>query len=195
MKKLIMAAMLGLATTGYAQKEGSLISLGVKAGFNSTKFKLSDIGTYDKEEWKTETKNGFIYGAYARIKLSHPFYIQPELYFSEKKFEAEGKKISAKTFDIPILANMRLITVGPVRVHAIAGPVMSIVRKEHIPAKYEDYIDYKSKTWTFQAGAGVEVMGIGLDARYEWGFNEATRGIGGKTDVLTITAGFRLFGH
>lgn len=196
MKRTILIGLLALTTSGvFAQKEGSLITLGLKAGFNSTKFKMSDLGKYTTEDWKTETKNGFIYGAYGRVKLSHPFYIQPEIYFTSKKFELEGNSITLKTFDVPILLNFRMITLGPVRVHALAGPVASIVRKDKIPAQYNDYLDFKSTNWTFQAGAGAEVMGISLDARYEWGLSDVSKGIDGRTNVLTITAGLRLFGR
>lgn len=196
MKKLIIGAlMLAASTASFAQKEGSFLSFGIKAGFNSTKFEMSKLGTYPKDEWKTEAKNGFIYGAFARVKLSHPLYLQPEIYFSEKKFGIGNSSISAKTFEVPILANLRLITLGPVRVHALAGPVVSIVRKDKVGEHLSDYVDFNKNTWTFQAGGGIEVLGVGIDARYEWGLNNATKGIGGKTDVLTITAGIRLFGH
>ncbi len=196
MKRVILFGLLALCTTGIiAQKEGSFLALGLKAGFNSTKFKLSDLGNYTTEEWKTETKNGFIYGAFARVKLSHPFYLQPEIYYSSKKFELEGNRVTLKTFDVPILLNFRVLSLGPVKVHALAGPVASIVRKDKIPAKYNDYLDFKSTNWTFQAGAGAEVLGISLDARYEWGLSDVSKGIDGRTNVLTITAGLRLFGR
>ncbi len=196
MKRVILFGLLALCTTGIiAQKEGSFLALGLKAGFNSTKFKLSDLGNYSPEEWKTETKNGFIYGAFARVKLSHPFYLQPEIYYSSKKFELEGNRVTLKTFDVPILLNFRVLSLGPVKVHALAGPVASIVRKDKIPVKYNDYLDFKSTNWTFQAGAGAEVLGISLDARYEWGLSDVSKGIDGRTNVLTITAGLRLFGR
>ncbi len=195
MKKFFIAALLALSSTAFSQKEGSFISLGIKTGFNSTKFRLSDLGSYTTDEWKTESKTGFIYGGYARIRFSHPFYLQPEVYFSEKRFVMANSSLTAKTFDIPILLNMRVLTLGPVRIHGLAGPVMSVVRKDRIPDDMKDYVDFKNRTWTFQAGAGIDILRFDIDARYEWGFNEATKGIGGKTDVLTITAGYRLFGH
>ena len=56
MKRVILFGLLALCTTGIiAQKEGSFLALGLKAGFNSTKFKLSDLGNYTTEQWKTET--------------------------------------------------------------------------------------------------------------------------------------------
>ena len=197
MKRLIILSLLAIGTCGaYAQKEGSFLALGLKAGFNSTKFKLSDICNYSTDDWKTETKNGFIYGAFARVKLSHPLYLQPEIYFSSKKFELEGKKVTIKTFDVPILVNLRVLSLGPVKVHALAGPVASIVRKDKIPAQYQEYMDVKKTNWTFQAGAGVEVLStISLDARYEWGLSNISKGIDGRTNVLTITAGYCLFGR
>ena len=196
MKRLIIIALLAMSALGaFAQKEGSFLSLGVKAGFSSTKFKLSDLGSYQTDEWKTETKSGFIYNTFARVKLSHPFYIQPEIYFNSKKFELEGQRVTLKTFDVPILLNLRVLSLGPVKIHALAGPVASIVRKDKIPDRYADYFDVKSTSWTFQAGAGAEVLGISLDVRQEWGLSDVSKGIDGKTNVLTITAGYTLFGR
>ncbi|MBP8789979.1 MAG: PorT family protein [Breznakibacter sp.] len=196
MKRLLFIALICVATTtAFGQKEGSRIALGIKAGFNSTKFKISDLGNYTADDWKTETKNGFIYGAFARVKLAHPFYVQPEIYFSSKKFELGGESVSLKTFDVPILLNFRVLTLGPVKVHALAGPVASIVREDKMPSQYEQQLDFKKTNWTLQAGAGVEVLGINLDARYEWGLSDVSKGIDGRTNVLTITAGLRLFGR
>lgn len=198
MKKLILVlGLLGFTWAAQAQKEGSRLAIGLKTGFNTTRFNLSNIADQDKEDWKTETKSGFIYGGFVRIKLAHPLYLQPELYYGKKKFEIDRNKVELKTLDVPILLNLRLLSLGPVRIYGVGGPVASIVRQNKLPQVLEDEgVDFKKTNWTFQAGGGVEVWRISVDARYEWGLSKVSEGLfDGKTNVFTMTAGFRLFGR
>ena len=51
---------------------------------------------------------------------------------------------------------------------------------------------------SFQAGAGVSVWKLTADVRYEWGLKDLNDlksfDVGQKTNVLTFTIGYRLFG-
>jgi hypothetical protein len=78
---------------------------------------------------------------------------------------SEVLKVNFSRIDIPLLVGVKL---GPARINA--GPVGSYVIKEttDLSAIEPDFTLFtKSMTWGFQAGIGIDVSKISLDARYE----------------------------
>jgi len=192
MKKILLVfAIIGWVSTTSAQDR---LALGVKAGFNSTNINLSNIpsGT----EIKNEAKSGFLFGAYGRLKLVGKLSFQPELYYAKKQTQyqiTEGDESivvnsDIKSWDVPLLANLQLIDLKVASVYGVAGPVASFISKD-------DLKSMKDANWTFQAGLGAQVWKISADVRYEWGIKDISKvDFGQKTDVLTFTLGYRLFG-
>nr|WP_321453401.1 porin family protein [uncultured Carboxylicivirga sp.] len=197
MKKLfIIAALIGVVGTINAQDR---IAVGLKAGFNSTKIKLSDVPS--EIQLKNEAKSGFLIGAYGKLRLTESFSIQPELYYAKKTSElslidgASSESIDGTfhTWDVPILANLQVLDLSVLKIYTIAGPVASFIAKTK--TDIPEWDDFKSTNWTFQAGAGVEVWRLTADVRYEWGMSDISKfDIGQKTDVLTFSLGFKLLG-
>ncbi len=195
MKKILLVFLfIGLVSASNAQDR---VAIGLKAGFNSTKIDLSDIpsGT----DIKNEARNGFLFGGYGRLKLVGALSFQPELYYAKKQTEYRFEEASGSnriisgestinSFDIPLLANLQLIDLKVAQIYGLAGPVASFMSSSDIK-------NLETSNWTFQAGIGAQVWKFSADVRYEWGMKDITKGdIGQKTDVLTFTVGYRLFG-
>jgi len=187
MKKILLVLAL-VALFGAAQAQEKF-AIGLKTGFNST-LNLSSIPK--GEDIKSEAKNGFLFGAYAKLKLMGNVSFQPELYYAKKQTEflVDGIDMGGdiKTWDVPLLANLQILDLKVAHVYGLAGPVASFISKS-------DLKELKNANWTFQAGVGAQVWKISADVRYEWGVKDISNAtIGKKTDVLTFTIGYRLFG-
>jgi len=198
-KVLFLIALVAMVANTSAQDR---IAVGLKAGFNSTSINLSDIP--DGSELKNEAKSGFLFGAYGRLRLLGGLSIQPELYYAKKSSQMSylgesGTENTTNTFytwDVPILAHLQIIDLKVAKIYGVAGPVASFIAKSKTDVPEWD--QFKSTNWTFQAGAGVEFWRLTADVRYEWGLSDiselANYNIGQKTDVLTFSVGFKLFG-
>ncbi len=192
MKKLFLLAVLSIFLLNINAQDK--FELGLKTGFNSTKIKLSDVPT--GSDIKNEAKAGFLFGAYGRLKLFGDVSFQPEIYYAKKKTQytfTDGDQVAEatsdiKTWDIPLLANLQLLDLKVARIYGVAGPVASFISKDDLKAM-------ENANWTFQAGGGVAVWKLSLDVRYEWGMKDISKvDFGQKTNVLTFSLGYRLFG-
>ncbi|WP_430810859.1 MULTISPECIES: porin family protein [unclassified Carboxylicivirga] len=197
MKKIIFClTLIALAAGASAQDR---IALGLKAGFNSTKINLSDVP--DNTTIKNEAKSGFLFGAYGRIRLVGSLSFQPEMYYAKKKSNANGmigdnsfnNNVTYHTWDIPLLANLQLIDLKILKIYGVAGPVASFNAKT--TSDLPTLEDLDKTNWTLQAGLGAEVWRLTADFRYEWGIKDISKAqVGQKTDVLTFSLGYKLFG-
>ncbi|WP_075590675.1 porin family protein [Labilibacter marinus] len=188
MKKLLFVlAFVGVTFASSAQDR---VAIGLKTGFNSTKINLSSIPS--GSDIKNEAKGGFLFGGFAKIRLTEKFYVQPELYYAKKNTEITEEGISTdgnlQTWDIPLLARLDVLDLKVAKIYGIGGPVASFITKS-------DFDNLENTNWTVQAGGGVEFWRLTADVRYEWGVkNIAKVDIDGRTDVLTFTLGFKLIG-
>lgn len=200
-KYLFFIALLGIMANTNAQDR---FAFGIKAGFNSTKLKLTNIPS--GSELKNEANNGFLVGAYGNIRLLGGLSLQPELYYAKKSSklsyidEDDSNSATTNTFyswDIPILAKLQILDLSIVKVYGIAGPVASFLAKTQTDLPQWD--QFKNTNWTFQAGGGVELGRLSADVRYEWGLSDISDlkefNLGQKTDVLTFAIGYRLTGN
>lgn len=199
MKKAVLLLTL-IAIVGIVSAQDR-VAVGLKAGFNSTQIKLSDIP--DGQTIKNEANNGFLFGAYGRLRLFGNISFQPEMYYAKKQSEFKGTVIDGAdpvtfdvtyhTWDIPLLVNARLLDLKVASIYGLAGPVASFNAKS--TTDFPDYKGVDNTNWTFQAGLGAEFWRLTADVRYEWGMKDISKAqIGQKTDVLTFAVGFKLFG-
>lgn len=200
MKKTLFIALLMFAGSfAFAQ---SPLTFGVKGGFTSSKLN-SDVD---------ETKNsilGYQVGVFGRLS-SKKIYIQPELYFTRKggemKYESNGQPIAnytvkLNTFDIPLLIGYKLVDAKLANVHVMAGPVASFVYNKDISLKngvpIEQFKDkkFEDASWSIQAGAGIDVLSVSLDVRYEWGITDIYKPSGQdfKNNIFLVSLGWKLF--
>ncbi|WP_068475150.1 porin family protein [Saccharicrinis aurantiacus] len=199
MKKLLILSIILVSFTQINAQDR--IAIGLKAGINSTKLKLSEIPS--TKQIKNEAKTGGLFGAYAKLRLIGALSVQPELYYAKKNTTLYDGDISSegsfKTWDIPLLVNLQLVDLKVLKIYGIAGPVASFISKADF--KELEFItedSYENTNWTFQAGAGVEFWRLTADFRYEWGLKDISDipdfDIGQKTDVFTFTVGFKILG-
>jgi len=119
------------------------------------------------------------------------------------------------TIDIPVIAGFKIIKTKLLNVRVFAGPELSFATNKSLSYTYttdngEDFTgevpedsklsldDFNNTTWYLQAGAGVDVLFLTFDLRYEKGLNEIFNGNVGdiqnvdlKNNVWVFTLGFK----
>ena len=205
MKKLIIIAIsIFIVSTGFAQMKG--LTLGPKIGVNFSK--ISD----NVEGLKESMKPGFEIGAFVRI--GQKLYFQPEAMFKTKggKFDVEGTntsdvsyKVKLQTVDVPLMIGVRFLDLKAVNIRLMLGPVASFVLNKDIDTDDNsnpvfEKSDFKDINWGFQGGAGIDVLFLTLDVRYELGLNNIYDGkdvvsgkaIDFKNNLWSVTLGFKI---
>lgn len=176
MKKLMFILVASLFT--FAVADAQIFKYGLKAGIGFSSLSFEDVTGIDNgsEVYDLVTGDGVMgyhFGIQTRINLPVIF-VQPEIYFNAgggtveqvvQNGPREVLNVSFSRVDIPLLVGLKL---GPARLNA--GPVGSYVINESnelpdLPTDFELFS--KSLTWGFQAGIGVDISKISLDARYE----------------------------
>jgi len=188
-------------------------ALGIKAGYNSSKFRTDNAKAivagnenYTFQNAKDEAEGGLLFGAFARIKLVNNLSFQPELLYAKKGGETvvttnEGGTITYgqpyNTWDIPLLAHLRLIDLKVFNIYGVAGPMASLTANEDEKWYSElnvDSFSAKRETaqWSFQAGGGVEFGSFNVDVRYSWGLNEANKKLEQVNNNLTFSIAYKI---
>ena len=211
MRKFFLIVVL-LGFTGVVNAQ--LVTFGLKAGVNTTTdvFKNASLTNDEGKGYdiiNNTAKVGFLAGAYARVSILG-FFVQPELYYAQSSTEITlqeigtatvSKKVNKlNTLNIPILFGTKF---GPLRVNA--GPVATIILSN---TNIVDNIsgldqDMDKANWGLQAGIGLDISMISLDARYETSisklgsaYNTASGSkvnFGSRPQQFIFTLGLKLF--
>jgi hypothetical protein len=180
-KRILVLSIALLSTIFYMNAQSGF---GVKGGLSyNSNGELSEIGQNIKNEGKG--KSGYNVGFYGKLDLG-PIYLRPELVYtkttSEYTLNSEAVDYKISRLDMPVLVGLKLI--GPISV--FAGPAFQYTLKNDFNGiKYEN-IDNEF-TVGFNFGAGVELGRLGLDIRYERGFNKNE-----ATFIENTTTSYRL---
>lgn len=210
MKKLFLIVLIScISVFTYAQFE-----LGLKGAVS-----MSSLST-DLEDYENAFKTGFQAGAYLRI--GKKLHLQPEVYFAGKSGEltydihAEGPALTVKetvtlsTVDVPLLLGYKIIDPKAFNIRLQAGPVVSFVTNKDFEVSLngvsqdpeEDFEDLlNDMNWALQFGAGVDVLFLTIDLRYELGlsnlYNQPEDGIVTletvNNNLFFLSVGFRIF--
>ncbi len=192
MKRILFSAIVCLLMstgTGFAQG----FSLGVKAG--------ADINKLDATEFKDGFSFGYQLGAYAEIRLSKKFAIQPEVLFSQVNIDTSDRfsdvyqfndlsEVQLKYLKIPLLLNYKASKVLTLQ----AGPQFGILIDQNINLVNNGENAFRSGDFSMLAGAQVHIgtfhifgrYGIGLtnlndiDNRDKWKNQNIQLGVGVK---------------
>ena len=169
-KKILVLSIALLSTVFYMNAQSGF---GVKGGLSyNTNGELSEFvnetGTIIENEGKG--KSGYNVGIYGKIGLG-PIYLKPELVYtkttSEYELNSEIVDYKIARLDMPVLVGLKLI--GPLSV--FAGPAFQYtLENDFNDIKYNDIEN--EFTVGFNFGAGLDLGRLGLDVRYERGFNE-----------------------
>jgi hypothetical protein len=181
----------------------SPINLGIKFGINS-----SSLITNVDEFFGQSEINKIFAGAFLRVNLGK-MYVQPEVYFNTKggilssinSTSSENSDIfeqfSYQTIDIPILLGINIIKRPAFNLRVNAGPVLSYVTSDPTIFDLTDLnIDeLKDNYIGIQAGIGIDLWFLTLDARIENSFNIFidNSNYSAANRVYLLSAGIKLF--
>ncbi|PZX51855.1 outer membrane protein with beta-barrel domain [Algoriphagus ratkowskyi] len=196
MKKLILSlALLAFALTGYSQG----FSFGPKLGLSQTQLDLKS------DQFKNgESKFGYHVGLFARIGLGS-LYLQPEVLYTQtqgqftfdpadapiKEYEADFNRV-----DIPVMLGFKMFNFLRVQ----AGPIASINLNSELKDAGNTVRDVKFEDATvgYQAGLGLDIGNMIIDAKYESSLNKMSSKVGNfntdqRVNQWILSVGFRLF--
>ena len=159
----------------FSQTSKAQIDFGVKAGLN---YNSESIQSVSEDVFTgAESKTGYHAGIWLRIKVPVVgLYIRPELVYTNLKSEVlyTPKNITAynttynfQKIDIPVLLGKKFFGVGNVFI----GPSFQYIFSSDFSADSISDIDTKGFTVGLQFGGGIELGKLGIDVRWERGFN------------------------
>lgn len=196
MKKLIFAfSLLFLTVEGFAQSSG----FGLKAGLSST-----EIDFENNQIIPDNAQTGYHLGVFARF--GNGLFIQPELLFTQTSGsftinspgQTSGEKFKANfnRLDVPVMVGFKLLKV----VRIMAGPIASLNINSEVKnaANTVQNADFNNSTLGYQAGLGIEIGNLTVDAKYEGGLSSVTENIGSfstdnRINQWILSVGFKLF--
>ena len=161
-KSVYLAAILALLSFSINAQNGS--AFGFKGGLN-----YSANGDYFEsigENAKSPDHNiGYHLGVFG--KLGNKIYFRPELVYTATKSDYDNNDFNVKKLDAPLLVGLKVL--GPVSV--FGGPSLQYILDTDF-----DGIDIDNVEDEFSVGLnfgiGLNFNKIGIDLRYERGFND-----------------------
>jgi len=186
MKKIILLLISVFTLSSiYAQD----IEFGICGGINSSTLDMEDFiidnqgGTGSQYMVSAlSSRTGFHFGAVAEISMLS-FYAQPELLFTSLGGDVEItengstsiENITINRLDLPIMVGRKL---GPLRLGV--GPVASYILKAE--SVFEEVTNVtpetlKKASWGVQAGVGISLGRLAIDAKYEFGLSKLGDGV------------------
>lgn len=175
-------------------------NFGVKAGYNAS------VLSSNYDAVKSSFNSGFHVGVFARV--GKRLYVQPEVYYAlqTSMFSDEGstwkEKVTIGSMDIPLLLGFKIIKSKPVNLRLMAGPVASFVVNRKIKELGDvtgplQEADIHNLNWGIQAGAGLDILFLTLDVRYQVGLNNVikevqTKAWNSKNNIWVVSLGFKI---
>jgi len=192
-----------IIASGLTVKSQSVFSLGPKVGYNS--YSLTD----NMDSVKSSIQNSFQIGAF--IRVGSKVYFQPEANYQVEKSTVDksiglsilSQDVTLKSIKIPALIGVKLINGSVFNLRIFAGPAFNYILEKKInPAALSELWpiysvdDLKNSTWSVQMGAGMDVLFLTLDVRYEMGIDNTYSGnsdLNMKNNMFNVSLGIKLF--
>ena len=226
----IVLLLLVIPSISFAQFGGTskFFTFGLKVGANFSQLNTLELKTprltgpggipvvsggqivYDFFEDNSKSTTGIVAGAF--LRFGKKIFIQPELLISAKggSFDLIRTGLATQqidvrftTLDVPLLIGFRL---GPFRLNAGPMASLTISEKQTLKDALNQYTSQpidetlKQAVFGYQAGIGLTLVGIQLDARYEGNLSDLSQvGIStpgndarftAKTTLWQLTAGY-----
>jgi hypothetical protein len=199
MKKSILVLSLVLLTSiAFSQK----FTLGPLAGFNSSKL------TTNFPDIKEQAKANFLFGAF--LRFGEKVYLQPEVVyttkggtFSNDLVSGAEQTIKLNTLEIPAMIGFRLINIGIANIRIMGGPMAGIIINKDVT--FNEFVtdpipeaSIKDLDWAIQLGAGLDILFLTLDVRYEIGLTNLYEAESGqqeydmKNNLWRISLGWKI---
>ena len=197
MKKLLIICIIIFTTSGiYAQ-----FSFGPKIGYSTSKLSA------DSDSIMESAKSNFQIGAF--LRFGKKLYLQPEIYYATSggtlKYEDSDLKenIKLKNLCVPVLVGYKIIDAKVFNLRVMAGPSANFILNKEIDS--DEFIqdplqdsNFKNVAWGMDVGAGIDVLFLSLDLRYEFGLNNIYIPNTGNesqkisSNVFLVSLGFKL---
>jgi hypothetical protein len=193
MKKFFLSVAIMMAVCISAKAQ---FNLGIKGGVN-----FSNIAA---DNFHSSNITGYQAGLFARI--GGGLYLQPEAYISStggdfdsyQNNTAYNGHVRFTNLDVPVLLGLRF---GPknLNLRVMAGPVYNYILSKdetfsaNINSAFTDFGHYNNSTLGYQAGAGIDLGALTVDARYQGGLNKWNSSFGQTPKIWMIGVGFKIF--
>ena len=195
MKKLTLSLAIVLAASIFASAQVlPSFQFGIKGGVNLSQFSTS--GTFN-----SDNRAGYLAGFWARIGALG-LNLQPELYYTSKEatFNSaanETSKVTINSIDFPVLVGLKFGAMG-VGGRINTGPLASFIIDKNQSfggaASNAVTLHFKDQAYAWQFGAGLDIMKISVDLRYELGLtNLANNGYDQKLNLFNLSLAYRLY--
>lgn len=189
MKKIILLLVFAFSVIQYSNAQSDF---GIKAGINYNSDSFQNVKDNVIEE-NGEGRTGYHAGIWLRAKLPViGLYIRPEIVYTNLGTEitytytsigstvATVSDFDFQKIDVPVLIGKKIFKFGNV----FAGPSFQYILDSGFDAKKLEKDDIENFTVGIQLGAGLEFGPIGVDVRWERGFNDVeTKFLDGTSSV------------
>lgn len=200
MKKIFLVFILVALTVSISH--GQKFTLGPKAGYSASKLStnIDDISA--------EARHNFMAGLFLRV--GNKLYLQPEIMYHARGgvfiMDSTNRKqtVKFKNLEVPLMLGFKLLDLKVFNLRVMGGPVASFVLDKDVT--FNELIDdpfqgsdFKDIIWGMNVGAGIDVLFLTLDVRYEFGLNNVydpgngTASKDMKNNIFTVGLGFKLF--
>ena len=163
MKKLIISAVL-ITAVGFLATAQDGTGFGLKGGlnYNSNGDYFESIGDNAKHP---DRNIGYHLGVFG--KIGDKFYFRPELVYTSTKSDYENDAFKMKKLDAPMLIGIKVL--GPINV--FGGPAFQYILDTEFDGININDVE-SDFTVGLNFGIGLDLKKIGIDLRYERGFND-----------------------
>ena len=151
-----------VGTIGVAQTGNGF---GIKAGLNyGSTGELKENGRTIIEN--PEEELGYHFGVFGKLSQG-PVYLRPEIQYTKLVNDYNGVEFDIRKIDVPVLIGFHLVG----SLHVFAGPSLQYVLEADLG---DTDLREVSDEFTFggQVGFGLNFGHLGIDVRYERGFDE-----------------------
>jgi hypothetical protein len=199
MQKVLIAIL--LIAFGVVVKAQGIFSLGPKIGYNSNTL------TDNLDSVQSGIKNSFQIGMFMRV--GSKVYFQPEANYQVVTStldkgtgsSAQSQEITVQSLKIPALIGIKLINRDPFNLRILAGPAYTFALNKKLDPQHMSELwpiqsadDIKNSVWSVQMGAGLDVLFMTLDVRYELGIDNIYNGSSDfqlKNNMFNISLGIK----
>jgi len=188
MKKIILSISLFSLIAFYSHVNAQGVGLGIRGGVNFANQSITDINT--------DSRTGFLAGAYVILAFSEKWGIQPELLYSSQGSELPDvdELYKFNYLSIPVLLRWK-----PANVLSFeAGPQFSSLLSAKNDSGGSIKEQFKNSDFGLVVGATLHLpLGLNAGVRYVWGFTNVAD-LQDDTEVkntaVQVYAGWTIFG-
>lgn len=173
-------------------------SFGPKIGYSTSKLSTDFDSIHDG------IRHNFQIGVFFRF--GKKLYVQPEISFATGggTLKVEGttlkEQIKLNNLYVPVLVGYKLINAKVFNLRVFAGPAANIIINKTLDFSdtYPNPVqerNLKNVAWGVDVGAGLDVLFLTLDLRYEFGLNNIYTGPDSqsiKSNVFIVSLGFKI---